>query len=646
MRLGDVLNKITRKKTSEDLVNRNKKPAEDIYKPIDHQVDDSSRFKKIGEHINVEQGERDTTETERIKKKREFIILGAGIAAFLVIVSLLGVIYVRISNSAFKENKVSISINGPETILVGEEAEYEIIVENKNRVDLKNVTIGLNFPNNFELGGNPFITDKNLSGARIEVGEIESKNKKEYKVKVSAGYSNDSKFLLKTFVRYEPSNVSSFFQSDATKNIRLMRSDVSTSIFSVESVSSGELVDLMIAVRNGGQKQYDKLVLKVEYPEGFDFESSTKESAGEGHSTWVVNNLEIGAQEEIKILGRLSGRVDAVKKFKITIYKDISEKNVIFSGEKNIKVIPSKIILRQESDGENVYPGAFVGYKVLFKNNSTVALRNLILKVHLPGKFIQRDTVRHDSGYYDSRDNTIIWKAADMEKLKNLQPGEEGEVKFSMRVEEQISPNDDENKNPYIRVYSEIESLDIDSPIFENKKVVSQRTKTLINSATKIAGVIEYIPEDNNGEEGNYLQVDKKTFLRVKLDMKNTTNDLKEAKLLANFPSGVSWERQIYPEGDNLEFHNRSNQMEWRMGAVKAGTGFTSPSEKVEFVISVTPSVNQVDHEIDLINDMRISAKDVFTGNDIEYNFKVIKSNVIKGLKGWAVVEEDVVESN
>jgi hypothetical protein len=197
-----------------------------------------------------------------------------------------------------------------------------------------------------------------------------------------------------------------------------------------------------------------------------------------------------------------------------------------------------------------------------------------------------------------------------------------------------------------MRVYSEIESLDIDSPIYENKKVVSQRTKTLINSATKVSGIIEYIAEDNNGEEGEYLQIDRKTFLRVKLDMKNTTSNLKNVKLLANFPAGVSWERQIYPEGDNLEFHNRSNQMEWRMGAVKAGTGFTSPSEKAEFVISVTPSVNQVNHEIDLINDMQIKAKDIFTGNDIEYNFKVIKSSAIKGLKGWAVVEAEVVEDN
>jgi len=259
----------------------------------------------------------------------------------------------------------------------------------------------------------------------------------------------------------------------------------------------------------------------------------------------------------------------------------------------------------------------------------------LILQTHLPGKYIKRNTVEHQGGYYDSRSNIIKWKAADVEKLKNLQPGEEGKIDFSMQIQDEILPEG--NKNPYIRVYSEIESLDVDSPIFENKKVIAQQSKTLINSIMNVTSAIEYLPKDNNGEDGGSLQVDKKIFLRVKLDMRNTTNDLRNVKLKAGFPSGISWEKQIYPEGDNLEFHNRSNQMEWKMGAVSAGTGFMSPSEKAEFIISVTPSMNQSGHEIDLISDMQIRAEDVFTGNNLKYEFKVIKSGIIEGLQNGGV---------
>jgi uncharacterized repeat protein (TIGR01451 family) len=638
MRLGDVLNKIVRKRKSDELIDRNRKPAEDIYKPVEYQVEDDSRFKEIGDHINAEQGSRQTTAVERASKKNKFILIGASIFVFLVIISLLGVIYVRISNSAFKEAKINIFINGPETVSVGEEVEYEVTVENKNRVSLDNVTIGLIFPNNFELQENSFITDKNLSGARIDVGKIKSKSKKQYKIKVSVGYSNDTEFLLKSFVRYEPSNVSSFFQANTIKNVGLIQSAITASIFSTDSASSGELIDLMIKVKNNGEQEYDKLILKIEYPEGFNFDNSTVAPINGKNNIWVIEGIKSGEQRDIKISGKLMGRIDAVKKFTVVISKKMEGKNIIVSRDKNVKIIPSKIILRQKSDSKSVYPGSFVNYKVVFKNNSTITLRDLILKVHLPDKFIKRDSVNHDKGYYDSRENIIIWKAADIEKFKNLQPGEEGEVAFSVQTQEQILLDQSKNKNPYMRVYSEIESLDVDSPIFENKKIISQQTKVLINSKMNITSAIAYLPKDNNGEEEGYLKVDKKIFLRVKLDMQNTTSDLKNVKLLADFPSGVSWERQIYPEGDNLEFHKRSNEMEWTVGSVKAGTGFVSPTEKAEFIISVTPSVNQVGHTIDLINNMRVNADDIFTNRDIKYEFKIVKSGTVEGLKEWAVL--------
>jgi hypothetical protein len=637
MRLGDVLNKLTRKRRADDLINRNEKPAEDIYKPIEHHVDDSSRFKKINEHITAEQGDRQTTEKERMEKRQRFVFVGVGAVVLIIFISLLGVAYTRITNSAFKEDGVNIFIDGPETLALGEEVEYRIIVENKNRTKLTSATVGLNFPNNFEFKKNPLIVDKNLSGIRIDVGEIKGKSKKEYKIKVLAGYSNDTKFLLKAFMRYEPGNVSSFFQVDVTKNVMLKHADISTSIFSAESVSSGELVDLMVVVKNDGQEQYDKLVLKIEYPDGFTFNNSTMEPLDEKHNVWTLDKLNAGAQKEIKILGRLTGRVESMKKFKIVVAKG-TENNIIFEGEKSVKIIPSKIILKQESDSSNVYPGSFVDYVISFKNNSSVDLRNLILKVHLPDKFIKRDAVRYDNGYYDSRDNMIIWKAADIDKLKNLQPGEEGSVDFSIRVQEQILSNDEKNKNPYIRIYSEIESLDVDSPIFENKKIISPKMKILVNSMMGVSSSIEYLATDNNGEEEEYLQVDKKMSLRVHLDMNNTTSDLKDVKVIANFPSDISWEKQIYPKGDNLEFNNRSNQMEWRIGSVKSGTGFARPSEKAEFIISVTPSENQSGHEIELINDIKISAVDAFTGNNIEHVFKVVKSSVVEGLKSGVVV--------
>lgn len=636
MRLGEVLNKIFRKRKQEDLISR--KPAEDIYKPIEHQIEDESRFQKIGERIVTEQGETEKTEAEVIKGRNRYIIIGAAITVGIVVISLLGVIYSRIVNSTFKEEKVIISIAGPEEVLVGDIVEYKIVVENKNRANLNNVVVGLQLPNNFVLQKESFVIDKNLSGAKINVGKMSGKSEKEYKLKMQIGYSNDLNLLLKSFVEYQPENVNSHFQSSISKSVRLTQSSISASISSAESVSSSELMELKAIIRNDGNQEYEQVILSMEYPEGFNFEKSLIEPIGEKNNQWIINDLRPGSQKEVIILGRLTGGVDTIKKFRTTISKKQDKKGVLFEGEKTVKIIPSKVILKQIIEDENVYPGEQVEYKIIFKNNSTVPLRNLILKTYLPGKYVQRGEVNPYHGYYDSRENMIIWKAADVEKLKELQPNEEDSVKFIIRVQEQILPDEGDNKNPYLRIYSEIESLDVDSPIFENKKVTSPKMKTLVNSVSDVSSTIKYLTEDNNGKEREYLQVDQKVFLRVNLDITNTTNDLKNVKFLASLPSGVAWERQIYPEGDNLKFNTRTNQLEWKLGIVKSDTGFKSPAEKAEFVISVTPSINQVGDEIDLINSMQINAEDTFTGNDIEYRFNTIKSNTIKELRGGTVI--------
>jgi hypothetical protein len=631
MRLGEVLNKIFRKRKSDELVYR--EPAEDIYKPVEHRSDNDTKFDKIKENIIQEQGNVETTELERQDKRTKYIFIAAGAIASLIIIALGTVFYTRVTNSAFKEEKVTITLDGPSTVTVGKIVEYTIDIKNKNRVDLKNTTIGLNIPSNFELQDSAYVVDKNLSGARISVGNFNSKENKSYKVKFKVNYSNDSDLVIKSFVKYKPNNVSSYFQTRISKKVRLNKSAIGVLISSAESVSAGELIELQFLIRNNGEKVGHKTTLSVEYPKGFEFKNSPVESVDEKHTKWEIGELSAGEQKEIRVLGRLTGPVDAIKKFKVSLLKDGVSSDILFEGERSVKIIPSKVIIKQESREDSIYPGSDVKYTISFKNNSTTPLRNLILKSHLPDKYIEYDKVKVKNGYYDSRDNVIIWKAGDVNKLKELQPNEEVSVDFVIRIKNTISFADGKNVNPAVEVYSEVESLDIDSPIFENKKVVSGKIKNLINSVVKVGGGVEYLASDNGGEVLDVLQVDKKTILRVKLSLSNTTNDLKDVKFSMNLPTGVEWEKQVYPEGDNMDFDSRSNKMEWKLGVVKAGTGFDSPKESAEFLISITPSVNQEGEAVPLINNMLVVAKDVFTGKDIEYKTGWIKSGQVKGLK-------------
>jgi uncharacterized repeat protein (TIGR01451 family) len=639
MRLGEILNKIFRKRNQPGVEKR--QMAEDIYKPLnEHRVDESSRFKKVEEHILAEQIEKKKTWREKLQSRNINIAMAVVVVAGAILVALLAVLFVRLANSSFKEENVMVSMTGPEEISVGEKISYEIVVENKNRIKLNDVALQIKLPDNFILQSNSFVVDRNLSGAKIVIGKMKGHSKKQYRIDGVVSYVDNQQMVLKTIVKYQPDNISSYFQANTSKNIELKKIDLNIFVSTAETVSSGELLTMDVIIKNDSKDNFKDIILKINYPEGFVYKNSSKEVLSDKNNEWVISNLNKGEQQKITVTGRLNGSLDVVKRFEIFLLRSQSDETILTKTEKSLKIVPSKVLLRQVVDTQNVSPGDYLQYKILFKNNSTTPLHNLVLKTHLPGKYINRGSVDTKYGYYDSRDNIITWKAADINQLSLLEPGEEGSVVFRVKIQDKILPKDRNDKNFYTLAYSEIESLDVDSPIFENKKIVSTKLKIPINSVISAVVKANYLPmEGDNLEADNVLKINKKTFIKIQFSIYNTTSQLKDVKLMADLPSGTKWERQIFPTGDNLKFDTNSNKLEWPLGIVDVGTGFISPPEKAEFVISVTPSVNQINHGIDLINNILLKAKDMFTGNSVGYELKAITSETTEGLMSGVVKE-------
>jgi uncharacterized repeat protein (TIGR01451 family) len=637
MRLGEILNKIFRKRHQPTIEER--EMAEDIYRPLDeHRPDEQSHFKEVEKHILTEQTKKKESWWEWKHGENINIALVVSVLAVIVFISLLTVFFVRLKNSAFKEENVKISLNGPEIVAVGEEVYYEVDIDNKNRVDLDDSVLHLELPNNFVLLPNDLVVDRNLSGAKIIVGKIKKHNKKHYKIGVRVNYTNDQQMFLKAKVVYKPSNISSYFQADVVKNIKIKKRNLSIYVSTSETVSSGETVVMDVIVKNDDQDDFQNMILKIDYPEGFVYENSSLNLLEGRKNEWLIDNLSAGDQKKITVTGKITGQLDEIKKFGIFLLKEGEGETIFSKAEKTLRIVPQKVLLRQVVDTQNVSPGDYLQYTIFFKNNSTTPLRNLILKSYLPGKYIDRSSVDTKYGYYDSRENVITWKAADLDKLKLLEPGEEGRVDFRVRLQDRIIPGSKKDKNIYTLAHSEIESLDVDSPIFENKRVVSSELKVPINSVAGINVKAVYVPEAEN--EKGVLKVDKKALFKIQFNVYNTTSQLKGVELLADLPSGTGWERQIYPEGDNLKFDGNSNKLKWNLGVVDMGTGFISPAEKAEFLVSVTPSVNQVGHSIDLLKNISIQAKDMFTGNNIGYYLKAINSEGVEGLQDGIVVAD------
>ena len=637
MRLREVLNKIFRKRKQKDLENRH--ITDDIYEVGKADLTDSQRFKKITDKIVAEQRATEELLKEDARKKKLYVLIGAVAIALAAIIALLGIIYTRIKNSAFSEDRVQVSISGPAKIAVGDSVSYKVTVKNSNRVALQKGVLSLNFPSNFKLKNDSIIDQNSLTGPKIIIEKIPKYQEKSYFLNFDVGYSSANQQALRAEFRYHPENISSEFVSQVEKVVELSKSNLGVLITLPTAVSSGEIIKVKFKIKNENSQSKSNLLLKIEYPEAFSFsKEENKEAIDSGRLSadgreWRIDFIGANEEKELQVVGQIVNSTETVGKIKVTLLNKDNPRQVFFIGEKSFGVTPPKLLIRQETEQRVVNPGDSIEYKIIFKNNSSVALKNLVLKTHLPAKYIVPSEIRSQGGYFDREKNILIWKAGDNKQLARLEPGESGQLKFKLRVQRPIPFQQGENKNPSLSIFSEMESLDIDSPFYENKRIISKKLVTLINSVVNFQVQAKILPEDNNGQEIGRLKVGQEVNIRVILQLFNTTNDLKEVRLTADFPAGISWLRQVEPKSDNLNFNERGNNLNWLLGILKAGTGYDGqPPRQAEFIIKTTPSDNQAGQELLLMSNIKVSGRDTFTKQLIQFNLERVTSRIIRNL--------------
>ena len=129
----------------------------------------------------------------------------------------------------------------------------------------------------------------------------------------------------------------------------------------------------------------------------------------------------------------------------------------------------------------------------------------------------------------------------------------------------------------------------------------------------------------NDGEIPNTgpvpLRVREKTTLTGRMNVLNTSNDLKNVIVKTSLPPGVSWEDNFIPRDPGVEFNSRTNELKWIIGSMDAGVGFISPVKSIAFQVGVTPSENQVEESLIVLDQVFVNALDTYTGNPVKYDF-------------------------
>lgn len=618
MKIEDLKNRLYRK-SDQELAKR--KRAGDYYDPEQaRQVED--RFGKIEDVIIEKQEEGWLSAEARKKRNRKIILSGAILLGSILAVVILVAGYFNFSQKAFQEERIQIAMEGPKEVASLERADYQLKIVNNNRVSLLNANVVVVFPDELKIKATEDIKVEGPHKVRVDLGTIGKKEEKLIDFQFETLSEEDKNLYFDVILEYRPSNFNSLFIKKHQEDFFIKASPLKIDILPIEEAASGERVEIEVVLRNQSEETFQDLSLRLQYPEGFSLIESDP-AVSQAGNVWKIAKLEGQSQWEMKLAGSVHGYFNTTKVFQAEVYQQKSEEEKILSQSRGVvEIVPQRVEIIQEVTEEDFYPASVIGYRVKFKNTSTVPLRDLILELQLTSQVINEQEVEVEKGFYDSQKNALIWKAADIPKLKVLQPKEEGEVLFSLEVMEELPHRSIQDRNFTILSQASIHSLDVDSPIGQNKRIKSAIKELRINSGLTLM-IDGYYAEGSLENSGpTVLTVEKETTLGMKLRIKNTANDLEGMTLVTGLPSGIVWTGETLFGDEMVEFNERTGELRWDLQTVKAGAGYYEKERVIEFQIKVKPSENQLGEKIVLLNEFFIKGKDGFTNRTVEYPFE------------------------
>lgn len=572
--------------------------------------------------------------------------IGAYVAGSLVLLILTFFSFFWYQNRAFSEDKIILSLKGPEETLSGKKVEYEITFENLNRADIENAVLKVDYPENFipDPDGSAKIEGRS---AVFQFGRVES-GKKGKAILAGKVYAPRGAFIyLKAGLDYVPTNFNSRFLKESQLGIRTTSSPIIFEVGSPQGVSDGGLARYEINYRNESDRTFENLRIKAEYPSGFAF-SEASQSPLEGNGYWLIGDLSPGGSGKLIVQGSLSGERDEVKKAVFFIGSFENGNFTPFnSGESLTKIVSSPISITQLINGKsdlNARVGELLRFEIVFKNEGNVGLRDVVITEHLEGQALDFSSLDLGvGGNYDSESRTITWRASEYPILSNLLPGQEGRIAFSIALKERLPVEKKEDRNFMIRSLAKADSPDVPTPIDMNKIVSSNliQPKVVSPAGLEVRGYY------NDKDIANYGPIPPRVGVETSYTMRwriyNISNDLEEAQVSTFLPSGVVYAGVAVPGGEKVKYNSRTNELVWEIGKIEAGTGVLLPMKELAFQIRIKPSVDQVGKNVKLLGESVLEAEDSFCNEKIKAGVGE-KTNFLQEDEKIPILGDKVVE--
>jgi uncharacterized repeat protein (TIGR01451 family) len=494
----------------------------------------------------------------------------------------------------FSTGNVKLEILAPEEITMGEEITYIVKWKNVGEIELQNVSLIFEYPEGF------LLPEGEVSRVTKTVDDINPGQEVSARfVARIIGKENETK-EAKAFLSYTPRNLSASFRSETSTTSKIIFVPLNFELDIPSRMESGQQFVVNLNYFSNVEYPLSDLQIQMEYPQGFEFKSAVPPPLGENE--WDIGLLNHANGDRISITGSLNGGVQETKLFKATIGTwKAGNFTVLKEVTKAIEITKPRLFISQMVNSSPEYAasaGDTLHYEVFFRNPTDRILENLFLIVTLDGRGFDLSSVRTSDGRFQEGDNSIVWEAQRVPKLRFLGRGEEGKVEFWVNVKENIETFGPQDKD-----------LVLKSKVLLSE--VSEEFEIKVKSDIAIEQIAFFNDEVFGNTGVNPPRIGQKNTYTITWRATNKYSDVQNARVKAKLPIGAELTGKIFPEDAGFTYDSGSREIVWEIGNMPAGTG-ESVGPSVTFQIAFTPTTYHKGNVAELIGQAQITGEDLF----------------------------------
>ncbi len=567
-----------------------------------------------------------------------FFILSLGYAAYVMLAG---------SNTVSNAN-IEIAVTGNNFTAGGEELELIISITNRNAASLDLVDLVVEYPKGTQEN---FAVD--TERLRQSLGTIPAGAVRNESLKLVLFGEQGSIRPIKISIEYRVTGSNAIFVKEKIYDVSINSTPINLSVDGPLSVSPNQDIALNVATSLNATRAAEDILVKLDYPLGFQFVKSVP-NPSYGNNVWYLGDLAPGARHSLLIYGKMVDVFEGEEKtFNISSGSqspaDKSAINVIFNSIRHTIAVKKPFIeaniavngvLGNEYAVDSKTP---ISVEVRYANNLSTKINDFRIEAKISGNAWNRTTVRAPQGYYESSRDIIVWDKNTRSNFREVNPGDSGEVSFSVSPLSLFSSSGGMLADPVIN---------INVSIFGQQSVEDASVDELKNSAAATVRVISDLgfsakalyysgPFPNTGPIPP--QADVATTYTIVWTLSNTANNISRAQLTSSLPAGVSFVGTISPPDEDLSYNSSTRAIIWNIDRIPKGSGITGALRSVAFQVSFKPSLSQVGATPIIVNEAVLTGHDDFANVDVrvakgDLNIRLDSDPAFPGTGG--VVEE------